>query len=234
MRRRASGHRGAARRRRPSARDCACGARAPSASGERGSDVNTVAIIQARMASTRLPGKVLADIGGRPMLARVIDRVRAASTIDDVLVATSTSRADDAIEVLCREHRIAVFRGDENDVLDRYYRAAQATRADVVVRITADCPLHDPQVIDTVVSRFDPSRFDYASNAVDRTYPDGLDVEVFSFQALERAWREAQWASEREHVTAFIWKHPDRFRLHHVCQATDLSAARWTVDEPSD
>ncbi len=196
--------------------------------------MKTVAIIQARMGSTRLPNKVLADLGGKPMLAQVVARVRRARTIDEVVVATSTAPQDDAIESFCATQVISCFRGSEDDVLDRYYQTASAFKADVVVRITADCPLHDPRVIDTVVSHFDPARADYVSNTVERTYPDGLDTEVFSIAALERAWREAAWISEREHVTPYIWKHPDLFRLDQVKQSVDLSALRWTVDEPRD
>jgi spore coat polysaccharide biosynthesis protein SpsF len=196
--------------------------------------MKTVAIIQARMASTRLPNKVLAELHGKPMLAQVVERVRAARTIDEVVVATSTGRADDAIAAFCAAEGITFSRGSEEDVLDRYYQAARAAEADIVVRITADCPLHDAAVIDLVVSRFAPSQHDYVSNTVERTYPDGLDTEVFSFAALERAWREATWSSEREHVTSYIWKHPELFRMAQVTQARDLSALRWTVDEPRD
>jgi spore coat polysaccharide biosynthesis protein SpsF (cytidylyltransferase family) len=196
--------------------------------------MKTVAVIQARMGSTRLPNKVLADLGGSPMLAQVAARVRQARTVDEVVVATSTASQDDAVEVFCASQGISCFRGSENDVLDRYYQAARAFAADVVVRISADCPLHDPRVIDAVVSRFDPARADYVSNTVERTYPDGLDTEVFSFAVLERAWREAAWTSEREHVTPYIWKHPELFRIEQVKQSADLSALRWTVDEPRD
>ena len=196
--------------------------------------LKVVAVIQARMASTRLPNKVLADLAGRPMLAHVVARVRMARNIDEVVVATSTGPADAAIEAFCRSEGVTCFRGSENDVLDRYYQAALASHADVVVRITADCPLHDPAVIEQVVARFDPAATDYVSNTTERTYPDGLDTEVFSMATLDRAWREATWSSEREHVTSYIWKQPDKFRIAQVTQARDLSALRWTVDEPSD
>jgi spore coat polysaccharide biosynthesis protein SpsF (cytidylyltransferase family) len=196
--------------------------------------MKTVAVIQARMGSTRLPNKVLADLGGKPMLAQVVDRVRHARTIDEVVVATSTAPQDDAIEAFCERGGIACFRGSEEDVLDRYYQAAKAFDADVVVRITADCPLHDPRVIDAVVERFDSGRHDYVSNTIDRSYPDGLDVEVFSIGTLARAWREAKWTSEREHVTPYIWKQPALFRIEQVVQPTNLADLRWTVDEPRD
>jgi spore coat polysaccharide biosynthesis protein SpsF len=196
--------------------------------------MSVVAIIQARMGSTRLPDKVLAEISGRPMLAHVTNRVKRACTVGDVVVATSTAAQDDRIELFCRREQIACFRGKEADVLDRYYRAACAFGAAIVVRVTADCPLHDPRVIDAVVSRFDVATMDYMSNTIDRTYPDGLDTEVFSFAALERAWRDAQWTSEREHVTSYMWKHPELFRIQQIRQDRDLSALRWTVDEPQD
>jgi spore coat polysaccharide biosynthesis protein SpsF len=196
--------------------------------------MKTVAVIQARMGSTRLPNKVLADLGGRPMLARVVARVRQAHTIDEVVVATTTAPQDEAIEAFCTREGIACFRGSEDDVLDRYYRAARECHADVVVRITADCPLHDPKVIDAVVGHFDSARHDYVSNTLTRSYPDGLDTEVISMAALERAWRDATWASEREHVTPYIWKQPELFRIDQLTQPIDLSALRWTVDEPRD
>ena len=167
--------------------------------------MRTVAVIQARMGSTRLPNKVLAELGGRPMLAQVVARVRRARTIDEVVVATTTTRHVDVIEDFCAREGIACFRGSEDDVLDRYYQAARAFNADVVVRITADCPLHDPEVIDAIVGHFDPARHDYVSNTIRRSYPDGLDTEVIAMAALERAWRGATWASEREHVTPYIW-----------------------------
>ncbi|HVL68439.1 MAG TPA: glycosyltransferase family protein [Vicinamibacterales bacterium] len=196
--------------------------------------MSTVAIIQARMSSTRLPGKVLAEIAGEPMLALVSRRVRSAKTLDQVVIATSTSSADDAVEAVCRERGIAVFRGSEEDVLDRYRGAAEFADAATVVRVTADCPLIDPQVIDLVVDEFRKGGADYVSNTIQRTYPDGLDTEVMSRAALERAWSEAVLQSEREHVTPYIWKHPELFPQRQVVQAADLSALRWTVDEPRD
>jgi spore coat polysaccharide biosynthesis protein SpsF len=186
------------------------------------------------MASTRLPNKVMADLAGRPMLAHVVSRVRRARFLSDVAVATTLSSQDDVIATFCSDECIPCFRGSEEDVLDRYYEAARAFAVDVVVRITADCPLHDPRVIDAVVSEFDPATADYVSNTIERTYPDGLDTEVLSFATLTRAWREARWTSEREHVTTYVCKHPELFRIKQVRQPRDLSALRWTVDEPRD
>lgn len=196
--------------------------------------MTTTAIIQARMSSTRLPGKVLADIEGRSMLVRVVEQVKLAGLVDRVTVATSSGPADDDIAAACVAMGVACFRGSEDDVLDRYYRAALWTRADVIVRLTADCPLLDPSVIDKCVASYRDGAFDYVSNTVYRTYPDGLDVEVFSFEALERAWKESRWKSEREHVTPFIWKHPEIFRLGRLTHNSDRSDLRWTVDRQED
>ena len=193
-----------------------------------------VAIIQARMGSSRLPGKSMAEIEGRPMLWHVIQRVKRARMVDRVVVATSTAQADDAIEKMCREIGVSCHRGSENNVLDRYYHAAREEKAAQVVRITADCPLIDPELIDQVVRRFQIGDLDYASNAMVRTYPDGLDTEVFSFSALERAWYEATKDSEREHVTPYL--RSEKFRTANVENTMDFSRMhyRWTVDEQED
>ncbi|MBE2267255.1 MAG: aminotransferase class III-fold pyridoxal phosphate-dependent enzyme [Anaerolinea sp.] len=186
------------------------------------------------MSSSRLPGKVLADIRGKPMILRVVERARGARTLDEVVLATTVDPADDPLAALGEQIGIPVFRGDQADVLDRYYQAARHFNADVVVRLTGDCPLLDPQVIDRVVTAFSAEPRDYVSNTLIVSYPDGLDTEVFSFAALERAWREAGLASEREHVTPYIHKNPALFRLGNVLNERDLSHMRWTVDEPSD
>lgn len=168
------------------------------------------------------------------MLAYVTERARAAKKLDQVIVATSNTASDDAVEEFCAQEAIPCFRGDRDDVLDRYYQAAQTFDAAVVVRLTADCPLLDPEVIDKVLSEFETGEYDYVSNSVVRSYPDGLDTEVFTREALERAWHEARLTSEREHVTPYIWNHPEKFRLHSVVHEQDLSSLRWTVDEPAD
>ena len=198
-------------------------------------DELVVALIQARMRSTRLPGKVLADIAGRPMLWHVACRVCRARRVDRVVVATSAHPADDVIATFCERSEIACFRGDEEDVLDRFYQAARKHGADVVVRITTDCPLIDPHVIDRVVETRAASGCDYATNTLRDTYPDGLDVEVFTFAALERTWREATKASEREHVTPYI-RLSGRFRLCNIEneEAPRARGQRWTVDDPVD
>jgi spore coat polysaccharide biosynthesis protein SpsF len=194
----------------------------------------TVAIVQARMTSTRLPGKVLADLGGRPLLDWVIERTRAARTVDDVLLATTTNATDEPLVDAAARLALPVFRGDEDDVLGRYCAAAGAATADVVVRITSDCPLVDPAVIDLVVARFREERADYASNGLVASFPRGLDVEVLHRSVLETCGREATSPHERAHVTPFAYAHPERFRLLSVEAPTPHPEERWTVDTPED
>jgi glutamate-1-semialdehyde-2,1-aminomutase len=196
---------------------------------------NIVAIVQARMGSRRLPGKVLADIAGEAMLGRVVARTWCARTVNRVVVATSDTAADDAVEAFCGQKNYAVFRGSEADVLDRYYRAAKVFNAEVIVRVTADCPLLDPEVIDRVVAAYLAGDCDYASNTLVCTYPDGLDAEVFSATALESAWYTARRETDREHVTPYL-RSSGRFRLRNVeCElGRSLHHLRWTVDEPGD
>jgi spore coat polysaccharide biosynthesis protein SpsF (cytidylyltransferase family) len=194
----------------------------------------TVVIVQARLGSTRLPGKVLQDIGGKPMLVRVIERARAIPFVADVVVATSSEPRDAAILALAASARVEVFAGSELDVLDRFYQAARGAAAGSIVRITADCPLLDPGVSGRAVERFHRGDVDYVSNCLTQTFPDGLDTEVFSFDALERAWHDATLMSEREHVTPYIWKHPQVFRVAEVGSAVNLSGHRWTVDTEDD
>jgi spore coat polysaccharide biosynthesis protein SpsF (cytidylyltransferase family) len=196
---------------------------------------NIVAIVQARMGSTRLPGKVLADVGGKRMLEHIVSRLRRSQLINDVIVATSSAPADDLIAEVATQKNFKVFRGHESDVLDRYYEAAKNAKADIVVRITGDCPLIDPEVVDRVVATFLSEDCDYASNTLVCTYPDGLDAEVFSFTALEIAWRDGRRAADREHVTPYI-RTSRRFRLRNVQSELGRSTRhlRWTVDEPRD
>ena len=195
----------------------------------------TVAIVQARTGSTRLPGKVLLDLAGEPVLARVVDRARRATTLDDLVVATTTLPEDDAIEALATERGWPVSRGHPTDLLDRYLEAARIHDARVIVRITSDCPLIDPEMIDETVEGFLASGADYASNTLEpRTYPRGLDVEVVTLAALERAWREDGNPAWREHATPYVYRHPELFRLLRVAGVEDHSAHRWTVDTPGD
>lgn len=188
------------------------------------------------MGSMRLPGKSLMELGGRSVLANVVARVRAATRIDEVVVATTALPEDDAIEAEARLLGVPLFRGANQDVLDRYYHAALAFKGEVIVRITADCPLIDPAVIDRVTRDFAPGsdQCDYASNTLRRSFPLGLDVEVFSMAALEAAHNQALTAYEREHVTMFLYENPDRFRLVNVEAVLDTSSHRWTLDTPAD
>ncbi len=196
--------------------------------------MKTVAIIQARMGSTRLPGKVLMDIGGRTMLARVVERTRRARRIEAVVVAATAEPRDDAIVEECRRLDVPVTRGSVEDVLDRYRRAATDSSADPIVRITSDCPLLEPAVVDQVVEAFQLGHPDYASNVLERTFPQGLDVEVVGRAALERAWNAAKQPYERVHVTPYIYQHPDVFRLLGVRADGDYGGYRWTVDTAED
>jgi spore coat polysaccharide biosynthesis protein SpsF len=197
----------------------------------------SVAIVQARMGSTRLPGKVLLDLAGEPVLVRTVERTRRAETLDEVVIATTTAPADDALADFCAERGWPCERGDENDLLDRYYHAASAHDADLVVRITSDCPFMDPALIDRVVRAFLANQpADYASNTKipPSTYPPGMDVEVMWFDALARAWREDDDPAWREHVTPYLYRHPELFGLLRVPGEIDLSGYRWTVDTPED
>src|SRR5262245_307871 len=191
-------------------------------------------LLQARASSRRLPGKVLKPILGRPMLERQIERLRRAHRLDKLVVATSTDASDDPIAGLSHSLQVDCFRGSLDDVLDRFYQAARGYSADVIARLTGDCPLTDPAVIDELINLRARGGYDYASNALKRTYPDGLDAEVMQISCLEAAWREAKLPSEREHVTPFIYRHPERFRLGNLEQPTDLSGLRWVVDDPED
>ena len=196
--------------------------------------MKVVAIIQARMGSTRLSGKVLLSIGGKSMLARVIARVGRAHMIDEVVVATSTQPQDDQIVQECQMLNVSCFRGSEDDVLDRFYQCAAKHDADVVVRITADCPMIDPEVIDQAVFTFFNKQADYASNGLQRTYPRGLDTEVMTIAALKRAWQEAKLHFQRAHVTPYIHRNPQEFRLEPILAGSDNSKYRWTVDTQED
>lgn len=196
----------------------------------------TTAIIQVRMDSRRLPGKALIDIEGKPMLWHVINRLRRVKRLEKIIIATTPRKEDEPILHLADEEKIGYFRGDEIDVLDRFYQAAKKFGADVIVRVTVDCPLLDPEVIDRVAGHYMDNRkdLDYVSNVIKPTYPDGLDTECFPFSSLERAWKEARRPSEREHVTYYIWNNPSLFRLANVPYGKDISFLRWTVDEEKD
>lgn len=196
--------------------------------------MNVLGVLQARVSSTRLPGKVLRPILGQPMIARQIERLRRARTLETLVLATSTDSSDDALARWAEAARVPVYRGSLDDVLDRFVSAARPYAPTHVVRLTGDCPLADPAVIDLVVARHLETGADYTSNTIEPTWPDGLDVEAMTMAALETAAREATARFQREHVTQFIVRQPDRFRLQSVRGDNDLSALRWTVDEPAD
>lgn len=201
-------------------------------------EMRVVAIIQARMTSTRLPGKVLKLASGRTMLERMCERVKQAKTIDQVVVATTTAPVDDAIVRVCRKIKISVYRGSLQDVLDRYYQAALEYKADVVVRLTADCPLIDPVLIDDVVNALMVNQADFACNRLPppftRTYPIGLDVEACTTSALADAWQHASQKNEREHVLPYLYAVPGRFKVVQLNHSPDLGHLRWTLDTPED
>jgi spore coat polysaccharide biosynthesis protein SpsF len=192
----------------------------------------TVAIIQARMGSTRLPGKVLKPILNKPLLWHLINRLQRCSTIDQIVVATTTDESDSKIIEFCKENAINYFSGSENDVLDRYYQAAKSFNADSIVRITADCPVIDPQIVDEVIHEYIVKKHDVCG--LSGEFPDGLDVTVFSFKTLEDTWRNAKLPSEREHVCPYMSKHPEKFKLGEYVKFDNLGHYRWTVDEVQD
>ena len=192
-----------------------------------------VLIVQARMGSTRLPAKIHKPILGKPMLQRELERLTKAKKANVVIVATSTDPADDLVIDIAKAAGVQSFRGDEKDVLDRYYQAAKAADATLVVRATGDCPLQDPHVIDEVIERYFATDVDYTKQP--ENYPEGLDTEAFSFAALEASWKEAKLPSEREHVTLFIRNHPERFKLDEWRNGdSDYSSMHWSVDTAAD
>jgi len=200
--------------------------------------MKTVAIIQARMSSSRLPGKVLKEAGGRPLLERMVERVRRSTLVDETLVATTTDPSDEAIAELCTAYNISYFRGNLMDVLDRYYQAALLHHADVVVRLTGDCPFIDPVLVDDTIAALQHEQADFACNRLPppftRTYPIGLDVEACTFSALENAWKNASEKHEREHVMPYLYEVPGRFKVVKLDFAQNFGLLRWTVDTPQD
>lgn len=195
-----------------------------------------VVINQARMTSTRLPGKVLKPVLGRPLLEYQIERLRRASLVHEIVVATTTNATDDVLVDFCRGRGVAVYRGSETDVLSRYHGAAREAGAEVVVRVTSDCPVIDPAVVDQVIGHYLAHRdeFDYVSNTQVRSFPRGMDTEVFPMASLERAFREGALDYEREHVTPFLYRNPERFRIGQVVYRENRGDDRWTVDTPED
>lgn len=193
-----------------------------------------IAVIQARVGSTRLPNKVLLDLEGKTVIEHVINRVSKSKLVSETVVATTVLDQDLKIVDLCSGIGVRVYRGSENDVLDRFYQAAKQLNAGHIVRVTADCPLIDHKVIDDVLSLHLKKKSDYTSNTIKETFPDGEDVEAFTFGALKRAWQDAELPSEREHVTPYIRNNPGIFQLENLSSPVDLSGKRWTLDEEKD
>lgn len=190
------------------------------------------AIIQARMTSTRLPGKVLKEVLGRPLLSYQIERLRRVKEIEQIVLATTTNQEDDPIVALCEKEGVLLYRGSEDDVLDRYYKAATQYNADPILRVTADCPLLDVDVFRLTIETFQSGKFDYVQTG--QSFAEGLDCEIVSYSALNRAAQEAKLKSEREHVTLYIRKHPELFCIKILENTTDDSKYRITIDEPQD
>ena len=193
-----------------------------------------LAILQARVSSTRLPGKVLKPLLGQPMILRQIERLKRARAIDRLIVATSVGPEDDALADLCRQNGLECFRGSLDDVLDRFYQAAKGVQATHVMRLTGDCPLVDPEILDALIRLHLVEGNDYSNNTLEPCFPDGLDAEIMTLPCLEMTWQEAVLPSQREHVTSFIYQNPQRFKLGVLKGSRDFSGLRWTVDEPED
>ena len=198
-----------------------------------GRHMKTLAIVQARMGSTRFPNKVMLPINGVPLIELLLHRLSLAKLVDHILVATSTATGDKQLAAHVRRLGYEVFEGSENNVLDRFYKAAQPHRPDMVVRITGDCPLVDPELVDAIIASFAPRNVDYLCNGNPPTFPDGLDTEVFTYSALEQATRDAKTSDELEHVTPYI-RESGRFTAENFFNDNDYSRERWTVDEPAD
>jgi spore coat polysaccharide biosynthesis protein SpsF len=197
-------------------------------------DKKIIAIAQARIGSTRLPGKVMMKIKDKTLLELYINRVRPSKYIDKIIIATTVNSADDIIEQLAVKIGIECFRGNENDLLDRYYQCAKKYNANLIVRITPDDPFVDHEVIDRAIDIFINDKVDFVTNHFDPTYPEGLDIEVYSFAAMEKSWKEAKLLSEREHVFPYIQNNPDKFKIVNFKQEKDYSHLRWTIDHACD
>jgi len=197
--------------------------------------MRNVVIIQARMGSTRLPGKVMKTLLGKSVLEHVLQRASSIPGVDEVVLATTVKSEDDVIVEEARRLNIPFYRGSEEDVLSRYYEAAVHRKADVIMRLTSDCPMLDPEVSGKVLQTFhDNGEVDYVSNTINRRYPRGLDTEVFSFESLEKAHRETADPYYREHVTAYFYNNPERFRCGEIQSEEDYSHYRWTLDTSED
>lgn len=193
-----------------------------------------VAIIQARMTSTRLPGKVLKEVNGEPLLQHMLNRLKRSEKIDEIVVATTINEADNSIVELCHALGVKTYRGSESDVLSRYYECAKEAEADVIIRMTSDCPVIDPIIVDQIVEFYLANKTDYVSNSIERSYPRGMDTEVFSFKALEKAYVFGIDEVEREHVTPYIYRNTEQFEIKSYSYREDESEYRLTVDTIDD
>lgn len=195
-----------------------------------------VATIEARMTSTRLPGKVLFEIGGKPALEFMIDRIKQSRLVDDIVVATTVNNSDQPIIGLCNKIACKYFRGSEEDVLLRVLDAAKSVNADIIVELTGDCPFIDPEIIDKVIELYFSGDYDYASNVVERSFPDGFDTQVFSVQSLEKVSRLTDDPIDRVHVSCYFYNHPQKFKLANLIADQDSTwpDLRLTIDEPAD
>jgi spore coat polysaccharide biosynthesis protein SpsF (cytidylyltransferase family) len=191
-------------------------------------------IIQARTDSNRLPNKVLLKIEGKPLIWHVFNRVRKIKKVDRLILATTNRSKDKRLINFAQKNKIDYFGGSSKNVLDRFYQCAKSYNLDIIIRITADCPLIDPGLIEEMLNFFKKKKFDYVSNTIEPTYPDGLDVEVFSFKSLKKTWLNAKKNSEKEHVTSFIKNNPKQFKIFNYKNNIDLSNFRWTVDQKED
>ena len=191
-------------------------------------------VIQARTDSKRLANKVLKEIEGTPMICHIINRIKRSRNVEQIILATTDNNSDKILLDIAEKFKIIGFAGDEDDVLERFFDAATSFSADPIVRITGDCPLVDPELLDIMIQIFLENKYDYISNTIERTFPDGLDIEIFSFDALKKAHEEAKWSSEREHVTPFIIKNQDLFKVYNYKNKQDLSNLRWCIDEEDD
>jgi spore coat polysaccharide biosynthesis protein SpsF len=201
--------------------------------------MKVITVIQARMGSSRFPGKIMQPLAGEPLLIRLVERVKASKYCGKIVIATTYKDVDDPVVELCKKNRILCFRGHPTDLLDRHLNVGKVFKADALIKIPSDCPLIDPAVIDKVIKFYldSPFSFDYVSNLHPATYPDGNDVEIFSMESLEKAWEEAEKELEREHTTPYFWENPDKFKIGNITWETgwDYSMThRWTIDYEED
>jgi spore coat polysaccharide biosynthesis protein SpsF len=200
---------------------------------------NMSAIVQARMGSTRFPGKIMKKIEGKPVLWHVYDRLRHSKKLDSIIIATTILKEDDSVEDFCKENNILFSRGSVEDVLSRYFFTAQKFSCENIVRITSDCPVIDPEIIDSMIEQFfaenkEKINIDYLSNSLERTFPRGLEAEIFPFKTLEKTFNEATESYEKEHVTPYIYQHPELFKLKNYSSSKNYSNLRWTLDTNED